>query len=121
MIPNNKNENHPENMRRMNDPDGSASITGLCGDTMEFYLIIDNNKISKSWFYTNGCDSSISAGSITANMARGREIKDALRLSPADIINEMKENPGFEKHCAILAVMTLHKAIADYILRMERM
>jgi hypothetical protein len=25
----------PETMRRMNDPDGSAYIKGICGDSME--------------------------------------------------------------------------------------
>ncbi|MBN2401688.1 MAG: iron-sulfur cluster assembly scaffold protein [Spirochaetes bacterium] len=113
-------KNKPANMGRMNDPDGAASITGLCRDTMEMYLIINDNKISDAWFYTDGCGSSISAGSLTAGLSKGKEIKDALRISPADIIDKMQEHPGFEKHCAILAVMTLHKAIADYILRLER-
>ncbi|MFH0975165.1 MAG: iron-sulfur cluster assembly scaffold protein [Spirochaetota bacterium] len=118
---NNTVKNLPVNMGRMNDPDGAASITGLCGDTMEMYLIINNNKISESWFFTNGCASSIAAGSATAELAKGKEINEALSISPADIINQLKNNPVFEIHCAILAVMTLDKAIADYILRMERM
>lgn len=121
MISNGNNINLPENMGRMNDPDGSAYIKGLCGDTMEFYLVINDNKISDAWFFTDGCGSSISAGSTVANLAKDKEIKEALHISPADVIEKMEENPGFEKHCAILAVMTLYKAIADYILRMERM
>ena len=119
MITHNSINNHPDNMGRMNDPDGSACIKGMCGDTMEMYLIIENSRISNSWFYTDGCGSSVSAGSITAGLAKGKDINDALKISPADIIDEMMENPGFEKHCAILAVMTLHKAIADYIIRLE--
>ena len=106
-------------MGRMNDPDGSAYIKGMCGDTMEMYLTIENGRISNSRFYTDGCASSVSAGSLTAELAKGKEIKDALRISPADIIDEMRQNPGFEKHCAILSVMTLHKAIADYIIHLE--
>lgn len=111
----------PANMGQMNDPDGSASITGLCGDTMEIYFIIKNNVITESKFFTNGCGSSIAAGSIAADLAEGRELKDALGISAADIIDRMKEDPGFEKHCAILSAMTLYKAIAEYILKSESM
>jgi hypothetical protein len=28
----------PDNMGRMNDPDGSAFINGICDDSMEMYL-----------------------------------------------------------------------------------
>ena len=33
----------PKNMRRMNDPDGAAFINGICGDSMEMYLVIDDD------------------------------------------------------------------------------
>lgn len=48
----------PDNMGRMNDPDGSAFINGICGDSMEMYLVIEKGIISDSKFFTDGCNSS---------------------------------------------------------------
>jgi nitrogen fixation NifU-like protein len=109
----------PENMGRMNDPDGSAFIDGICGDSMEMYLIIENNIITESKFFTNGCNSSRFCGSAAARLAKGKSIKDVLRLSPADVIDTGGEIPDGEVHCAILAVSTLHKSLADYLLKVQ--
>ena len=109
----------PENMGRMNDPDGSAFIDGICGDSMEMYLIIENNIITESKFFTNGCNSSRFCGSAAARLAKGKSIKDVLRLSPADVIDTGGEIPDREVHCAILAVSTLHKSLADYLLKVQ--
>ena len=109
----------PDNMRRMNDPDGTALIKGICGDTMEMYLIIDNGNITESSFYTDGCNSSRFCGATAARLCKGRSLKEALRLSPADIIDAWGEIPGGDVHCAILAVSTLHRALADFLLRRQ--
>lgn len=107
----------PDNMGRMNDPDGSAIVRGLCGDTMEMYLIVENARIARSLFYTDGCSSSIACGSAAARLADGGSIDEALRLSPADVLDMVGDLPLESAHCAILAVMALHRALADYLLR----
>jgi nitrogen fixation NifU-like protein len=109
----------PDNMARMNDPDGAADIKGLCGDTMEIYLAIKDNVIENATFHTDGCTSSRLCGSAAARLAKGRSLKKVLRISPADIIDSWGEIPGGNVHCAILAVITLHKALADYLLRTQ--
>lgn len=109
----------PDNMGRMNDPDGSAFIEGICGDTMEMYLVIENDIVTDSKFFTDGCNSSRFCGSAAARLAKGRSIKDVLRLSPADVIDTWAEIADVEVHCAILAVSTLHKSLADYLLRVQ--
>jgi nitrogen fixation NifU-like protein len=110
-------QNIPDNMRRMNDPDGSALVKGLCGDIMEMYLVVEDGRIARSSFHTDGCSSSIACGSAAARLADGRSIDEALRLSPADVIDVVGDLPLDSAHCAILAIMTLHKALADYLLR----
>jgi nitrogen fixation NifU-like protein len=107
----------PDNMKRLNDPDGSAFIKGLCGDTMEMYLVIKDKVITEAVFYTDGCSSSIACGSTAARLAQGKSLKDVLRISPADILDTWGELPQGDVHCAILSVMTLHKAVADYLLK----
>jgi nitrogen fixation NifU-like protein len=109
----------PDNMGRMNDPDGSATIKGICGDSMEMYLVIKNDIVADSRFFTDGCTSSRACGATAARLALGRTLKEVLRISPADIIDAWGEIPGGNVHCAILAVSTLHKALADYLIRTQ--
>jgi len=107
----------PKNLGRMNDPDGAAVVKGLCGDTTEIYLSIRNDKIYDASFFTDGCGPTIACGSTVTELVKGKSIEDALKLSPANIIDALDGLPEESIHCAILAVNTLHKAIADYLLR----
>jgi nitrogen fixation NifU-like protein len=107
----------PDNMRRLNDPDGSAFIKGQCGDTMEMYLVIKDNVITEAVFYTDGCSSSMACGSTVARLAQGKNLKEVLRISPTDILDAWGDLPQGDVHCAILSVMTLYKAVADYLLK----
>ena len=108
---------HHENMGRMNDPDGSAYIKGPCGDSMEMYLTILDDNISEARFFTNGCVPTIACGSAATELVKGKHINDAMKIAPADIINTLDGLPEWNLHCAILATMTLYKALADYLLR----
>ncbi len=109
----------PDNMGRLNDPDGSAWIKGLCGDTMEMYLVIENDTIKNAVFNTDGCNASRACGSAAARLASGKTLKEVLRLSPADVLDLWADIPQGNVHCAILAINTLHKAVADYLLRKQ--
>ncbi|MFH0921335.1 MAG: iron-sulfur cluster assembly scaffold protein [Fibrobacterota bacterium] len=107
----------PSNMGRMNDPDVAAQVTGQCGDSMEMYLVIKDEIVTDSRFFTDGCNVSRICGSAAARLAKDKSLKEILRLSPADVIDSLKELPDNNIHCAILAVATLHKALADFLLR----
>lgn len=102
---------------RMNDPIGAAFVKGPCGDEMEFYLIIKDGIIEETKFYTEGCISTLVCGEVTAELARSKSIDDALGISPKRIKEMLKGLPGNYSHCSILAVSTLHRAIADYLLK----
>lgn len=110
---------NPENMGRLDDPSGSAWIEGLCGDRMEMYLVVEKEKIIKALFYTNGCNASRVCGSTAAHLAEGKTLKEVLRLSPAEILDTWSDIPQGNVHCTILAISTLHKAVADYLLRTQ--
>ena len=102
---------------RMNDPVCAAYIKGACGDEMEFYLVVKNNVIEDIKFCTDGCIYTIASGTIVAHLVVGRSINEALRISPAQVIDALQKIPREQHHCAILAVSTLYKAIADYLLK----
>jgi nitrogen fixation NifU-like protein len=100
----------------MNDPTAAAYIKGPCGDSMEFYLVIHEDVIVDVRFYTEGCGNTLCCGRAVAQRALGRGVTDALRISAGDIIESGECDPDEGRHCAILAVTTLYRAIADYLL-----
>ncbi len=110
---------------RMNDPSASARIAGICGDEMEFYLYIRNNIIEEIKFYTeNGCSDTRTAGLAVAKFADKKDVMDALAINPKQVLDslnyfssEVSKISDDGRHCAILAVSTLYKAIADYLLQ----
>ncbi len=106
-----------EHFGRMNDPTGSAYLKGPCGDEMEFYLVVKDRIIEEVKFYTEGCLATRICGSMTAQLALGKTIDDALGVSPRKVIDLLKGLPENDRHCSILAVSTLYKAIADYLLK----
>ena len=102
---------------RMTDPTGGAFVRGLCGDTMEFYLVIEDNIITEGKFYTDGCSATKDCGRAVAKRVVGRNIFDALAVNPKEIIDTETDLPEENRHCAILAVSAMYRAVADYILK----
>jgi nitrogen fixation NifU-like protein len=107
----------PVNIGRMNDPTAAARVQRLCGDTMEMYLYVVDGVIKEASFATDGCGATCACGSLSTELAKGKKIQDALGISPKQIIEGLGDLPEDHRHCAILAVGTLHRAIADYMLR----
>lgn len=102
---------------RMNDPTSSAYLKGLCGDEMEFYLVIKDGVIEEVKFYTEGCGYTVACGAITAHFIWKKSIDDALWISPRLIKESIQGLPEDHKHCCILAVSAVYRAIANYLLK----
>ncbi|OGS14155.1 MAG: hypothetical protein A2234_10870 [Elusimicrobia bacterium RIFOXYA2_FULL_58_8] len=102
---------------RLNDPTASASVTGPCGDTMEFYINIEGEKIIEIRYYTEGCGVTKACGALAAFYADQRPLSEALLVSPGLILNTLGQVPEDHKHCAILACNAFYRAIADYFLK----
>ena len=113
------------NFGRMNDPSASAWIKGICGDEVEFYLYIKNSIIEDVKFYTEtGCSDTVLACNEVAKLATSKKVIDALAINPKQVLEKLSffssegsmiSDTG--RHCAILAVSTLYKAVADYLLQ----
>ena len=99
---------------RMNDPTAAARVTGPCGDTMEFYLVIKDDVIETVRYHTDGCQYTHLCGVAVAQTVQGSSVKEALAISPAMLLDGLKELPPEHRHCAILAVSTLYRAIGEY-------
>lgn len=101
---------------RMNDPTSSAVVTGPCGDSMEIYLVIKHDVIEDVRYYTDGCDETRKFGRAAAARVYGKAVVDALGVSAGELMRAVPVEDD-HRHCAILAVTTLYRAIADYMLK----
>ncbi|MDD2688965.1 MAG: iron-sulfur cluster assembly scaffold protein [Candidatus Omnitrophica bacterium] len=109
--------NNQQYCGRINDPISSSYLKGPCGDAMEFYLVIDKDKITEIKYYTEGCHTTRACAAMAAKLASGKTIKEALSISAGEIITKLKGLPEDRLHCSILSVSTLYRAIADYLLK----
>jgi len=103
-----------EFMGRMNDPSSAARVTGPCGDTMEFYLVITDDHIEQIRYYTDGCKYTNICAETAARKVQGKSLYEALNLSAADILKALPDLPKTNHHCAILSVSTLYRAIGEF-------
>jgi len=106
---------NPRNVGDMEDADGSAKVTGSCGDTMEIWFKVNNGTIANATFMTDGCGTSIASGSMVTELARGKSISEARRISQQDVLSALGGLPEESEHCALLAANTLKEAIKDYL------
>lgn len=103
----------------LDHPTANAALIGLCGDKVEFYLAIRQDMIEDVRYYSEGCDDLRSCAAAVARRAKGKAIPDALAISPREIIDAAESLPEKGRHCAILAVSTLYRAIAAYLLNRQ--
>lgn len=99
----------------MDQADSHAQMKGSCGDTMQMYLLVDDNRVNQVSYVTDGCSSSSIAGSFTAEMAMGKTLTEVLDMTGADVLQEIGAFPEAEEHCAHLAVSTLHEAVNSFM------
>jgi len=104
----------PKNIGKIKDSDSYVSITGVCGDTLEIYLVIRDGKISDIKFMTDGCGATVTCASYVTRTAKGKSIEEALRIKPEDVDKYFEGLPEEHKHCAKLVVITLTAAIEKY-------
>jgi len=97
---------NPRNVGKIDYPDGYGKVKGECGDTMEIFLRIDKNKISECTFMTDGCGTSMAAGSMATEIAKNKTFT---------VLKQLGGLPQDSVHCAQLASETLRRALADYL------
>jgi nitrogen fixation NifU-like protein len=107
---------NPKNLGSFPDADGYAQITGPCGDTMEMWLKIDGNIVVKAGFTTDGCGTTIASGSMATEMAKGKSVAEAQKISQKGVLDALEGLPEESEHCALLASNTLKAAIRDYMI-----
>lgn len=105
---------NPQNIGRIDNSDSYASVTGVCGDTVEMCLNITDGRISDIKFMTDGCGFTIACSSYITRIARGKTIEETIQIKPEDIDKYFGGLPEDHKHCAKLSVLTLEAVIENY-------
>lgn len=104
----------PRNIGRMRSPDASAVVKGSCGDTMEFYLRIEDDRAKRIEFMTDGCGPTVACGSRLIKMAEGKTLHQIEAIEEEDLIKSLDGLPEENLHCAELSIKTLRKAVREY-------
>lgn len=106
---------NPKNMGSIEDADGVGNVGNpRCGDLMTVYIKIDEEKITDIKFKTLGCAAAIATSDMVCEVAKGKTVDEALKITFQDILNELGSLPPVKVHCADLAQEGLKAAIDDY-------
>ncbi len=108
---------HPRNVGKIEDADGKA-IEGspACGDMVSVYIKVDPkaNTISDIKFESYGCASNIATGSIITELAKGKTLDEAKKITWKQASEALGGLPKIKAHCSVLAVEGLRSAIENY-------
>jgi len=106
---------NPRNMGEIKDADGVGTVGNpLCGDQMTIYIKVKNDRIVDIKFKTFGCAAAIATSSMITELAKGKTLEEAMKITRKDVADELDGLPPIKMHCSNLAADALHAAIKDY-------
>lgn len=106
---------HPRNIGEIKNPDGYGKVGNpVCGDVMEIFIKVKDDIITDIKFKTFGCGSAIATSSMVTELAKGKHVDEAIKLTRNDVAEELNGLPPQKMHCSNLAADALHEAIKDY-------
>ncbi len=106
---------NPENMGEIEDADGVGEVGNpRCGDLMTIYIKVKDDTIKEMRFKTLGCAAAIATSDMICEMAQGKKIEDALKITFQDLVDNLGSLPQTKVHCADLAQKGLKAAVEDY-------
>ena len=106
---------NPRNVGEIPDADGIGKVGNpVCGDVMFIYIKVKDDIITDIKFKTLGCGAAIATSSMITEMARGKTLEEAKKISRGDVADALDGLPPQKMHCSNLASDGLKAAIEDY-------
>jgi nitrogen fixation protein NifU and related proteins len=106
---------NPHNVGEIENADGVGQVGNpVCGDMMTFNIKVKDNIINDVKFKTFGCGAAIAVSSMVSDIAKGKTLEEALKITNKDVANELGGLPKNKMHCSNLGADALHAAIKDY-------
>jgi nitrogen fixation NifU-like protein len=106
---------NPRYLGKMDNASTSGRVTGTCGDTMEVYLRIEDERIVDASFCTDGCGTSMVCASVAVELAMGKDLDEAAGITGDSVLAFLGGLPEEDRHCAFLAAATVQEAIHNWI------
>ena len=111
---------NPQNVGVIEDADGYGKVGNpVCGDLMEIYIKVKDDVITDIKFKTFGCGAAVATSSMTTELAKGKELNEALKITRSDVADSLGGLPPIKMHCSNLAADALHEAIKDFRKKQE--
>ncbi len=106
---------NPRNAGEIKDADGVGTVGNpVCGDMMTIYIKVKDDRIEDIKFKTFGCAAAIATSSMITELAKGKTIEEAEKITRDDVAKELDGLPPVKIHCSNLAADALKAAIEDY-------
>jgi len=106
---------NPRNVGVIENPDGYGKMGNpVCGDLMEIFIRVMDDRIDDIKFRTFGCGSAIAVSSMVTEMAKGKTLDEAMLINRKDVAEELDGLPPQKMHCSNLGADALHAAVKDY-------
>jgi nitrogen fixation NifU-like protein len=107
---------NPRNVGEIPDADGVGTVGNpVCGDLMTMYIKVKDGKIMDIKFKTFGCGAAIATSSMTTELAKGKTLEEASKITRADVAESLDGLPAQKMHCSNLAADALKAAMNDYL------
>ena len=105
----------PKNVGVVEDADGVGEVGNpLCGDMMTIYLKVEDDHIDDIKFQTFGCGAAIAVSSMLTEMAKGKSLEEAKKITNKDVAEALEGLPKNKLHCSNLGADALQLAIHNY-------
>ena len=106
---------NPKNVGEIKNADGVGEVGNpVCGDLMTFYITVKDDKIEDVKYKTFGCGAAIAVSSMVSEMAKGKTLDEAMKITNELVAKELGGLPPNKLHCSNLGADALHSAIEDY-------
>ena len=106
---------HPKNVGEIKNASGVGTVgNASCGDIMQVFLKIEDDKIVDAKFKTFGCAAAIASSDTACEMIKGKSLEDALKIKNSDVVETLEGLPPQKIHCSVLAEEAIAEAIKDY-------
>jgi len=109
---------HFQNPRHQGEPASWDAVgkvgNPICGDVMFIYIKVENNRIKDIGWKTMGCAAAIATSSMITELALGKTLDEAMKITRQDVAGALGGLPPIKMHCSNLAADGLHKAIVNY-------
>ena len=105
----------PRNVGTIDNANGVGEVGNpMCGDIMTVYLNVEDEHIRDIKFQTFGCGAAIAVSSMLTELAKGKSIEEAKKITNKDVAKALDGLPKNKLHCSNLGADALHMAIKDY-------